>query len=109
MLRENSLTDAGFKSERRVKGIRSDDIEAILKRCLVDYPDIHAATDVKASDMEHDTTAALRVLQLSNQELRRLARSKAPHLPFSEDFIPYDKAETSTEGKRSIIPSLEDW
>ena len=109
MLRENSLTDAGFKYENRVKGIRSDDIKAVLKRCLVDYPDIDAATDVKASDTEHDTIEALRVLQLSNQEFRRLARSKAPYLPFSEDFIPSDKAATSTGGSRPVLPSLEDW
>ena len=94
MLRGNWLTDAGFKSETRDKGIRSDDIKAVLKRCLADYPDVDAATDVKASDTEYDTIEALRVLQLSNQELRRLATSKAPYLPFNEDFIPSDKAET---------------
>lgn len=108
MLRQDSLIDAGFKSKTRDKGIRSDEIEAVLKRCLVDYPDIHAATDFKASDTEYDTIGALRVLQLSNQELRRLATSKAPHLPFSEDFIPSGKAETSTKGERSTL-LIENW
>ena len=106
MLKGNSLTDAGFKSETRDKGIRSDDIKAVLKRCLADYPDVDTATDIKASDTEYDVIEAVRVLQLSNQELRRLATSKAPYLPFNEDFIPSDKAETSTKRERSTTPLM---